>query len=163
MSPNSKYTGGECPTSHKWRWVSLSNAGDKALMISKYPGGECECPHPTKKEGSAPDPPYAGECPHTLKIQTLLWKELEWFNDGFYPRPVLASGYCHRLCLCARVYINHLLVRMITRHQFIQARITKFGSEKRERNISLSAFLGTEDIGVHIVHISHVIITYTLE
>ena len=34
----------------------------------------------------------------------------------------------------------------------------------REREIiSLSTFLGTEDIGVHIVHISRVIITYTLE
>ena len=33
---------------------------------------------------------------------------------------------------------------------------------ERER-LSLSAFLGTEDIGVHIVHISRVIITYTLE
>ena len=29
--------------------------------------------------------------------------------------------------------------------------------------LSLSAFWGTEDIRVHIVHISHVIITYTLE
>ena len=34
----------------------------------------------------------------------------------FYPRPVLASGYCHRLCLC--VCINLLLVRTITRHPF---------------------------------------------
>ena len=33
---------------------------------------------------------------------------------------------------------------------------------KRER-LSLSAFLRTEDIGVHIVHISRLIITYTLE
>ena len=41
-------------------------------------------------------------------------------------------------------------------------------SKKREGGggggrLSLSAFLGTGDIGVHIVHISHVIITYTLE
>ena len=35
---------------------------------------------------------------------------------------------------------------------------------EREREIlSLSAFLGTEDIGVHIVHISRIIITYILE
>ena len=33
---------------------------------------------------------------------------------------------------------------------------------KRER-LSLLAFLGTVDIGVHIVHISRVITTYTLE
>ena len=39
------------------------------------------------------------------------------------------------------------------------------GSEylrERER-LSLSAFLRTEDIRVHIVHISRLIITYTLE
>ena len=35
------------------------------------------------------------------------------------------------------------------------------GERERER-IRLSAFFGTEDIGVHIVHISRVIITYTL-
>ena len=35
-------------------------------------------------------------------------------------------------------------------------------SRERER-LSLSAFLRTEDIGVHIVHISRLIITYTLE
>ena len=36
--------------------------------------------------------------------------------------------------------------------------------EKRERErLSLSAFLGTEDIAVHIDHISRLIITYTLE
>ena len=34
----------------------------------------------------------------------------EWMFH--YPRPVLASGYCHRLCLC--VCTNHLLVRTIT-------------------------------------------------
>ena len=34
--------------------------------------------------------------------------------------------------------------------------------KERER-LNLSAFLRTEDIGVHIVHISCVIITYTLE
>ena len=39
--------------------------------------------------------------------------------------------------------------------------LTKFEIE-RER-LSLSAFWGTEDIGVHIAHISRVIITYTLE
>ena len=36
-------------------------------------------------------------------------------------------------------------------------------TELERKRLSLSAFLGTEDIGVHIVHISRVIITYTLE
>ena len=41
----------------------------------------------------------------------------------------------------------------------------RLGSGQRERErerLSLSAFLRTEDIGVHIVHISRLIITYTL-
>ena len=36
------------------------------------------------------------------------------------------------------------------------------GFRERER-LSLSAFFRTEDIGVHIVHVSRLIITYTLE
>ena len=35
--------------------------------------------------------------------------------------------------------------------------------ERERERLSLSAFLGTKDIGVHIVHISRVTITYTLE
>ena len=42
------------------------------------------------------------------------------------------------------------------------AAILQKGVGERER-LSLSAFLRTEDIGVHIVHISRLIITYTLE
>ena len=46
--------------------------------------------------------------------------------EFFYPRPVLAFGYCHRLRLCVRpcvrvsvcVCINHLLVRTITHQPF---------------------------------------------
>ena len=38
----------------------------------------------------------------------------------FYPRPVLAFGYCHRLrlCVCPCVCVNHLLARRITRDPF---------------------------------------------
>ena len=52
-----------------------------------------------------------------------LWREFTGLTKAsdvelwhFYPRPVLASGYCRCLCLC--VCINHLLVRTITRHLF---------------------------------------------
>ena len=42
--------------------------------------------------------------------------------------------------------------------------VSHWGPDKKERErLSLSAFLRTEDTGVHIVHISRVIITYTLE
>ena len=47
-----------------------------------------------------------------------LWVTFCYSMHDFYPRPVLASGYCRCLCLCAHVCINHLLVRTITRHLF---------------------------------------------
>ena len=41
---------------------------------------------------------------------------------GFYPRPVLAFGYCRCLplsvCVCVRPCVNHELVRVITHHLF---------------------------------------------
>ena len=42
------------------------------------------------------------------------------FVPHFYPRPVLAFGYCHRpcLCVCQCVCVNHLLVRTITHQPF---------------------------------------------
>ena len=36
----------------------------------------------------------------------------------FYPRPVLAFGYCRCLRLCVSLCVNHLLVRAITRDPF---------------------------------------------
>ena len=44
----------------------------------------------------------------------------------FYPRPVLAFGYCHRLrlcvcvclCVCVSLCVNHLLIHAITRDTF---------------------------------------------
>ena len=62
----------------------------------------------------------------------LLWLKLSrsWnviciFDDIFYPRPVLAFGYYHRLrlcvcpCVCVSLCVNHLLVRAITQDLFI--------------------------------------------
>ena len=39
---------------------------------------------------------------------------------SFYPRPVLAFGYCRCLCLsvCVRPCVNHKLIRTITHHPF---------------------------------------------
>ena len=42
--------------------------------------------------------------------------------SGFYPRPVLASGYCH----CLRPSVRHQLCPC-DNSSLVQARITKFG------------------------------------
>ena len=59
-----------------------------------------------------------------------LWRnKLKFINIGlcsmvylFYPRPVLAFGYCHRLrlwvCVSVCVCVNHELVHTITHHSF---------------------------------------------
>ena len=63
-------------------------------------------------------------CPPTLAA---LWKNMGFgvFNCGyrkiymgFYPRPVLAFGYCRCQRLCVSLCVNHLLVRAITRDPF---------------------------------------------
>ena len=52
----------------------------------------------------------------SIKILSTYW------DIRFYPRPVLAFGYCRclRLCVCVSVClcVNHLLVRAITRDLF---------------------------------------------
>ena len=59
--------------------------------------------------------------PQTLCVSICWhWETLGYVH--FYPRPVLAFGYCHRPCLCicqcVCVCINHLLVRTITHQPF---------------------------------------------
>ena len=46
---------------------------------------------------------------------------------------------------------------------FPLSKVWHWKRERERERLSLSAFLRTEDIGVHIVHISRLIITYTLE
>ena len=75
-------------------------------------------------------PAYTGTCcvignPRELDTDWVQFVLYLHFHD-FYPRPVLAFGYCHRLhmcvCLSVRVCVcecvNHLLVRAITRDPF---------------------------------------------
>ena len=58
-----------------------------------------------------------------------LWQIINpWTNSSFfYPRPVLAFGYCCCLYLCLSVCVSHELIHVITRSSLVQARITKFG------------------------------------
>ena len=48
------------------------------------------------------------------------WSEVPWYHNKFYPRPVLAFGYCRYLSVCPsiRPCVNHELVRAITHHPF---------------------------------------------
>ena len=64
----------------------------------------------------------------THDTQFAVCSDMFWFTvvdnyrASFYPRPVLAFGYCRCLrlcvCLCVCVCVNHLLVRAITRDSF---------------------------------------------
>ena len=58
-----------------------------------------------------------------------------------YPRPVLASGYCHRLCLCVCVYQS--LACPHDNSSPVQARITKFGPEKQNTLVKIPIAFGS--------------------
>ena len=47
-----------------------------------------------------------------------MWICILIFFWPFYPRPVLAFGYCRCLRLCVSLCVNHLLVHAITRDPF---------------------------------------------
>ena len=63
---------------------------------------------------------------HIHTVQATVWCRRLFIMDNFYPRPVLAFGYCHRLrlwvcvsvCVCVCVCSNHELVRTITHRPF---------------------------------------------
>ena len=59
---------------------------------------------------------------------------------SFYPRPVLASGYCRCLCLCVCVYQS--LACPDDNSSPVQARITKFGPEKQNTLVKFPIVLG---------------------
>ena len=70
----------------------------------------------------------------------------------YYPRPVLAFGYCHRLCLwvcvsvclcvCVCVCINHELVRTITHRPF------KLGSPSLDQRCKIPWFRSLLFVGM---------------
>ena len=71
--------------------------------------------------------------------------DISWITEViFYPRPVLASGYSHSLCLCHSVCINHLLVCTITRHLF---KVGSLNLVQRSKTTGLrSLFWGAIDL-----------------
>ena len=61
------------------------------------------------------------------------------------------------------IRLSNVYVRQTTFHVSLATVRCSLAEERERERLSLSVFLRTEDIGVHIVHISRLIITYTLE
>ena len=78
-----------------------------------------------------------------------------------YPNP--KQIYIMRCKLIYNKVIYKLDLKLIYNITYGNNTTFSFKSCGRERQIKFISLLGTEDIGVHIVHISCVIITYTLE
>ena len=60
----------------------------------------------------------------------------------YYPRPVLASGYCNCLCLCVTVCVYQSPACPHDNSSPAQARITKFGPEKQNTLVKIPIVLG---------------------
>ena len=91
-----------------------------------------------------------------LKLRTNNWLPILVAMHKWFPN-LVAKFWLPNLVLYQTVEGTH-----ISLDKCKMGNVSNFGERERER-LSLSAFWGTEDIGVHIVHISRVIITYTLE
>ena len=65
-----------------------------------------------------------------------------YHHEVFYPRPVLASGYCRCLCLCVCVCVYQSLACPDDNSSPVQARITKFGPEKQNTLVKFPIVLG---------------------
>ena len=66
------------------------------------------------------------------------------FNVNFYPRPVLAFGYCHRLrlCVCPCVCVYQSLACPHDNSSAVHARITKFGRETQNTLVKMPIIFG---------------------
>ena len=72
------------------------------------------------------------------------------FQNDFYPRPVLAFGYCRclRLCVCVSVCLCVCQSRVCPRDNSspVQARITKFGAQMQNTLVKVPIVLWVIDL-----------------
>ena len=68
-------------------------------------------------------------------------------NIDFYPRPVLAYGYCPCLCLSVRPSVSSCVRHQVCPHDNsspVQARTTKFGPEVQNTLVEIPIVLGVD-------------------
>ena len=77
------------------------------------------------------------------KFQWNLDQNTKMFFNVFYPRPVLAFGYCRclRVCVCVRVSVRQSSACPCNNSSTVQARITKFGPEMEKTLVKIPIIL----------------------
>ena len=70
-----------------------------------------------------------------------LYGHVVTWSDPFYPRPVLAFGYCRCLRVCVCVSVRQSWACPCDNSSTVQARITKFGSEMLKTLIKIPIVL----------------------
>ena len=80
-------------------------------------------------------------CVWVAHSQTRIYIYVQKCHLGFYPRPVLAFGYCHRLrlclCPCVCVCVYQSLACHHDNSSAVHARITKFGWETQNTLVKM--------------------------
>ena len=84
-------------------------------------------------------------CTHRNKIHSKCFIKIDFISltkiHNFFPRPVLAYGYCRCLCLSVCVSVRQSLACPRDNSGPVQARITKFGPKIQNSLIKVPIFL----------------------
>ena len=103
--------------------------------------------HLAMPSGSLYPQPSCWSCPRNMIVVCHI-DDLIWYLD-FYPRPILAFGYCCCLrvcvCVCVRVSVNHELVRAVI-HQPFKLGSTNLDHKCKRPWLRSLLFFGTIDL-----------------
>ena len=98
------------------RWMSHNLTNDKSILVQLMAwGSQAATSHNQHQCWPMYMDPYVITRPQGHNTS-----RREQNGPHFYPRPVLAFGYCRclRVCVCVCLSVNHELVRTITRQPF---------------------------------------------